>query len=159
MILGELVVDVAPPDPILGPGLADEELVLRGAIGEPPRVEDERPALGELALATRERVRIEQRGRRISVRRGGRVDPVPGEIHVSRQLGRGHPQVLLEDVGEVCHALFARRASAPAGADSTDSAGSATRRTRPPRPSYACAVAAGVTSIAATSTIPSIICR
>src|SRR4029077_5748546 len=68
----ERLVDLAPPDALLRALLLDEELILRRAPGERARVDRERAALGELAVAAGERMRVEQRGRRISIGRRGR---------------------------------------------------------------------------------------
>ena len=46
-LLRELLVDVAPPDAVLGAGLAHDELVLRRAARVAAGVDDERAALGE----------------------------------------------------------------------------------------------------------------
>jgi hypothetical protein len=59
-LLLERLVDRAPPDSALGPGLADDELVLGRAAGEAARVDDEGTALGERRLSPGERMRIEQ---------------------------------------------------------------------------------------------------
>ena len=64
--------------------LVDEELVLGRAAGEVAGVDDERPAFREPPVAARERMRVEQRGRRISIDAAGRVDPVRREIHGGR---------------------------------------------------------------------------
>ena len=53
----ERLVDLAPPDAVLGAGLAHDELVLGRAARVLAGVDDERPALGEHALAARERRR------------------------------------------------------------------------------------------------------
>ena len=93
VLLGDRLVDGAPPDPLLRAGLADDELVLRRAAGEAAGVDDERPALGEPALAALERVRVEQRRRRVPVDAAARAQPVVGEADRSVQLplgGRGH---------------------------------------------------------------------
>ena len=59
VLLGDLGVHVAPPDPLFRAGLADDELVLRRAAGEAAGVDDERPALGEDALAAVDRRGVE----------------------------------------------------------------------------------------------------
>ena len=63
LLLGDLGVDVAPPDPVLRARLADDELVLRRAAGVLAGVDRERAALGQPSLAALERVRVEQRRR------------------------------------------------------------------------------------------------
>src|SRR5581483_608064 len=83
-LLLERLVHVPPPDPVLRPGLADDELVLRGTPGEAARVDDQRPAFRELPLAARERVRVEQGGRRLPVDAPIGAQPVASE----RGLGR-----------------------------------------------------------------------
>ena len=70
LLLFERLVDVSPPDAVLGAALPDDELVLRRAPRVDAGVDDERPALGEHALLARERVRVEHRGGRISVECG-----------------------------------------------------------------------------------------
>ena len=80
MLLGDLGVDVAPPDPILGARLADDELVLGRAARVLAGVDDERPALGEARLAARERVLVELRGRRVPEDVPAHGDPVLGEL-------------------------------------------------------------------------------
>ena len=92
VILGELLVDVSPPDAIGGGRFVDEELVLGRAAGEGAGVDDERAAFGELALAARQRVRVEQCGGRVSIDGAGCVDPLLGEIDAARELSRGHPK-------------------------------------------------------------------
>ena len=63
-LLGQRVVDLAPPDAILGAGLADDELVLRRAAGERAGVDGERAAVGQRAVAAPQRGRVELRRRR-----------------------------------------------------------------------------------------------
>jgi hypothetical protein len=87
VVLGQRVVP-APPDAVLGVGLADDVLVLRRAAREPAGVEDDRTAFGEPAVAARERVRVEQRGRRIAPDAAGRMQSVVGEIDRDRELRR-----------------------------------------------------------------------
>ncbi len=59
VLLRHLGVDLAPPDPVFGAGLADDELVLGGASRVLARVDDERAALGEPRLTSRERMLVE----------------------------------------------------------------------------------------------------
>ena len=87
--LVERHVRVAPPDPLLGPRLANDELVLRRAAGELSRVDDERPALGEPAVTPAKRVGVELRRGRVAEHLAGRVDLVALEPHLGRR--RGHP--------------------------------------------------------------------
>ena len=65
VLLRDLRVDVAPPDPPLGAGLADHELVLGRAAGVLAGVDDEGAAFGETCLAARKGVLVELRGRRM----------------------------------------------------------------------------------------------
>ena len=53
VLLGQLAVDLAPPDPILGGRLADDELVLRRTSRVPTGVDDERATLAEPPVAAR----------------------------------------------------------------------------------------------------------
>ena len=80
MLLGDRRVHVAPPDPPLGTGLADDELVLRGAPRVHARVDDERAAFGEPRLAAGERVLVELRGRGVPVDVPAHGDPVLREL-------------------------------------------------------------------------------
>ena len=57
--LRDLGVDVPPPDPVLGAGLADDELVLRRAAGVLAGVHVERAALGNPPLAALDGVVVE----------------------------------------------------------------------------------------------------
>ena len=91
VIVGELLVDLAPPDAIGRRRLVDEELVLRRAAGELAGVDDQRAAFCEAPVAARERMLVEQRGGRVSIDGAGGVDPLPGEIHAAGQFSRGHP--------------------------------------------------------------------
>ena len=75
-LLGELAVDVAPPDPLLRARLTDDELVRRRAAGVAAGVDDERAALGEPAVADQEGVRVEHGGGRIPVDATHWVDAV-----------------------------------------------------------------------------------
>jgi hypothetical protein len=76
VLLGELVVDVAPPDAVLGLRLAYDELVLRRAAGEAAGVDDERPTLGQHGFLPLERVHVEQRRGRVAEHAAGRIDAV-----------------------------------------------------------------------------------
>ena len=66
VLLRDLGVDVAPPDAVLGAGLADDELVLRRAAGEAAGVDDEAAGVGEDAFAAVERGRVELRRARVA---------------------------------------------------------------------------------------------
>ena len=76
VLLRDLGVDVAPPDPLFGARLLDDELVLRRAAGVLAGVDGERPALGEPALTAGQRVGVELRGRRVPVDGPRRLDSV-----------------------------------------------------------------------------------
>jgi hypothetical protein len=80
MLLVDLGVDGAPPDPILGAGLADDELVLRGAAGVDTRVDCQRAALGDRGLAALERVGVELGRGRVP------VDPAVGPDAVANEI-------------------------------------------------------------------------
>jgi hypothetical protein len=80
VLLGERVVDVAPPDPLLGLRLDDRELVLGRAAGEGAGVDDERPAVGDAGLAAQDGVLVEHRRGRVPQDAPGRRDAVLGEI-------------------------------------------------------------------------------
>ena len=86
MLLRDLGVRVAPPDPLLGAGLAHDELVLRRAAGEAAGVDDERPVLGEHRLAPVERGRVELRRRRVAEHASSGAQSVDGEA-VFRPVG------------------------------------------------------------------------
>ena len=89
-VLRDVGVDVAPPDPILGARLADDELVLRRAAGVDAGVHDQRAAFREAPVAVRERVRVELGRRRMPVDPAAdEVDPVLGEA-LSARHGRDH---------------------------------------------------------------------
>ena len=64
-LLGDLGIDVSPPDSRLGARLADDELVLGRAARVLPGVDDERTALGEARVAARQRMLVELRCRRM----------------------------------------------------------------------------------------------
>ena len=96
VLLGDLGVDVTPPDPLLGAGLADDELVLRRAPGVLAGVDVERAALGDPAVATLDGVVVEERGRRVPVDVAGRLDAVLGQSDApvlpgGRRHRAGHP--------------------------------------------------------------------
>jgi hypothetical protein len=80
VLLVDLGVDRAPPDPILGAVLANDELVLRGAAGVDARVDRKRPALGDRRLPAREGVGVELGGGRIPVDPLLRPEAVANEI-------------------------------------------------------------------------------
>ena len=65
VLLRDLRVDVAPPDPPLGARLADDELVLGRAACVLAGVDDQGATFGETCLAAREGVLVELRGRRM----------------------------------------------------------------------------------------------
>src|SRR5204862_7585283 len=86
-VFGDGLVDGAPPDPVFRVGLVHDELVLWAAAGEAARVDDERAAVGELALLPSQGVRIEHRRRRVPPDAPTGVEPVCGEI-ARHRLGR-----------------------------------------------------------------------
>ena len=79
VLLRDLRVDVAPPDPVLGARLADDELVLGRAAGVLAGVDGERPAFGDPALVALQRVRVELRRGRVPVDGALGLDPVDRE--------------------------------------------------------------------------------
>ena len=91
MLLGDLRVDVAPPDAPLRAGLADDELVHRRAARVPARVDDQRPAFGEVGVALHERVLVEQRRGRLPVHAAAGGDSVLLEANAGLGIyGGGH---------------------------------------------------------------------
>ena len=80
VLLGDLRVHVAPPDPILRAWLANDELVLRRAARVLAGVDDERAALGEPGIASCQRVLVELRRRRMPVDVPADSDSVLGEL-------------------------------------------------------------------------------
>jgi hypothetical protein len=92
VLLGQRLVDLAPPDAIFGTGLADDELVLRRAAGEATGVDDERTTLGETALAACERMRVEECGRGLPVDAAFGVEPVAPERSLRRDRDRQPPR-------------------------------------------------------------------
>jgi hypothetical protein len=74
--LGDLAVDLAPPDPALRAGLPHDELVLRRAPGVSAGVDRERPALGNSALVPRKRVGVELWRARLPAHRARAQDPM-----------------------------------------------------------------------------------
>ena len=93
VLLGDLGVRVAPPDAVLGAGLAHDELVLRRAAGEASRVDDERPVLGEDGFAAIERSHVELRRRRVAEHASPDAQSVGGEA-VFRPVGDRHAVLL-----------------------------------------------------------------
>jgi hypothetical protein len=79
VLLRDLGVRLAPPDPVLGARLADDELVLRRAAREPTGVNHERPVLGDDPLTTLERRGVQLRGRRIAEHTSADMQTVLGE--------------------------------------------------------------------------------
>ena len=78
--LGNRHVHVAPGDAILRLGLADDVAVLRRPARVPPRVDDERPTLGEHGVVPGEGVGIALRDCRIPEDLPARPDPVRLEV-------------------------------------------------------------------------------
>jgi hypothetical protein len=83
-VLGERLVDVAPPDAPLRPGLPDDKLVLGRAAGVLAGVHDERPPMGQRTVAAPERLGVELGGRRIP------EDPAGGGDSVGVEADAGH---------------------------------------------------------------------
>ena len=75
-VLLEHLVDLAPPDPLLGAALAGDELVAGRAARVPAGVDDERAAVGQDSLVTPQRVRVEDRRRGVPPDRALRLEPV-----------------------------------------------------------------------------------
>jgi len=92
------MVDLAPPDAILGAALADDELVVGSATCVFARVDDEGPAVYEDALLATQRVRVELGGRQVSIDRGTRIDAVACEAQSCqsppRKIGTRSPAVV-----------------------------------------------------------------
>src|SRR6185437_8099687 len=78
----QLVVDGAPPDSVLGLGLTDGELVLRGAARVHAGIDGERASLGDPRLAASQGVLVEHRCRRVTEDRAPRLDSVLAEVDV-----------------------------------------------------------------------------
>jgi hypothetical protein len=110
VLLRDRLVDLAPPDAVLGSGFPDDELVLRRPAGVPAGVDDERSALGEPALAAPQRVRVKQRGRRVAVDAAGRAQTVRGQVG-ALQLRRGGDESLPPQIGSGILARFGSEAS------------------------------------------------
>jgi hypothetical protein len=90
-VLRDLRVDLTPPDPLLGTGLADDELVLRRAAGMAAGVDDEGAFLGEDAVAGEDRMGVQQGRRRAQMDAAGDADAVTGEVRAAPRLERrGH---------------------------------------------------------------------
>jgi hypothetical protein len=89
-ILLERPVHIAPPDALLGGRLPHDELVLRRAAGVAAGVDDERPALGEHALAPAQRVRVEDGRGQVPVNPAAGFDAVGGQVLVRRRRHAGH---------------------------------------------------------------------
>ena len=89
VVLLDRAVDLAPPDPLLGARLADDELVLGRPSGEAAGVDDQRPALGEPPVAAFERVRVELGGGRVAEHVAGRRKPVSLQTRLRRRRRHG----------------------------------------------------------------------
>src|SRR4051812_36026768 len=79
----QVLVDRAPPDPVLRARLADEELVFRRTSRLAPGVDHEWAALCESALFSPQRMRVEKRGGGMNVHAAAGVDSVLAEIDSS----------------------------------------------------------------------------
>ena len=92
------MVDLAPPDAILGAAFGNDELVVGSATCVLARVDDEGPAVCEDALLATQRVRVELGGRQVSVDRATRVDAVACEAQSCqsppRKIGTRSPAVV-----------------------------------------------------------------
>ena len=96
VLLGDLGVDVAPPDPVLRARLADDELVLRRAAGVLAGVHIERATLGDPPLSALDRVVVEERGRRVPMDGLRRLDAMLSQSDApallrARRHRAGHP--------------------------------------------------------------------
>ena len=96
MLLGDLGVDVPPPDPVLRARLADDELVLRGAAGVLAGVHVERAALGDPPLSALDCVVVEERRRRVPMDGLRRLDAMLSQSDApallrARRHRAGHP--------------------------------------------------------------------
>ena len=88
-VLGERLVPI-PPDPVLGTGLADDELVLGRASRVPARVDDQRAARSDARLVAEDRVLVEHRRRRVPDHTTGGRDSVRGQVHAATHVHRRH---------------------------------------------------------------------
>ena len=79
VLLGDLGVHVAPPDPVFRAGLPHDELVLRRAAGEAAGVDDEPAGVREDTFAAVERSRVELRRARVAEDATARPQAVHGE--------------------------------------------------------------------------------
>jgi len=93
-VLRELLIDVAPPDPVLRAWLADDELVLRRAPGVDARIDRQRAALGELPSSAKERMRVEDGRAGVPVDVTVGVETVLLEPCTSLDLGHRHTRLL-----------------------------------------------------------------
>jgi hypothetical protein len=94
VLLRDLGIRLAPPDPVLRTRLAYDELVLRRAAGEAAGVDGERPVLRQDSLAPIERRRVQLRRRRIVEHAPADAQPVDGEA-VFRPVGDRQGALLL----------------------------------------------------------------
>ena len=94
VLLGDLGIHVAPPDPRLGAGLAHDELVLRRAPRVLAGVDDERAAFGKPRLSARQRVLVELRGRRMPEDVPADGDPVLRRARPDRERSRSQGSIV-----------------------------------------------------------------
>ena len=80
LLLPELLIDIAPRNPVLAAGLANDVLVVRRPAGMRSGVDDERSALGQLPVAAPQRVHVEERGGRIGEDATPRLEAVLAQI-------------------------------------------------------------------------------
>ena len=79
-ILVEILVDLAPGDPLLAARLPDDVLVVRRAAGVHAGVDDERPALRKLSIPPLQRVHVEKRGGRMGENAARRLQAMLAQI-------------------------------------------------------------------------------
>ena len=79
VVLVDRMVDLAPPDPVARAGLVHDELVVRRAAREAPRVHHQRAAVRQAPVTARERARVELSRRRVVNDPTARQDAVPIE--------------------------------------------------------------------------------
>ena len=93
-VFGQLLVHVAPPDPVFRARLADDELVLRRAPGVDTCVDGERAALGKLCFAAEERVRVQDGRGRVPMERALGAETELRQLCAALELGHRHTCLL-----------------------------------------------------------------